>query len=158
MAEGFVNLLTTHNNSENNSIEFNSSIPNPTEDYGRLIVRIFYPVIIIFGTLGNLVTFIVMQRGSLKHSSTCFYMAVLALNDTGKWIYLDNENNTLESSRLILNKEIHLFQLIKIDFFLKQKFLYFMSFYEVTVITIILQRLEHPEGGTLNSDKCDRWQ
>ena len=95
MAEGFVNMLTRHNNSENNSIEFNSSIPNPTENYDTLIIRFFYPVIIIIGTIGNLVTFIVMQRRSLKHSSTCFYMAVLALSDTGRihlcvstWLYL----------------------------------------------------------------------
>ena len=40
--------------------------------------------IIGFGTIGNLLIFIVMQRGSLKHSSTCFYMAILALVDTGK--------------------------------------------------------------------------
>ena len=33
-----------------------------------------------------MLTFIVMQRGSLKEVSTCFYMSVLALADTGKYI------------------------------------------------------------------------
>ena len=44
--------------------------------YGR-------PPIIILGTLGNVLAFIVMRRGSMKHVSTCFYMAILALADTG---------------------------------------------------------------------------
>ena len=50
----------------------------------RLLVITSFPVIIVFGTFGNVLTFIVMQRGSLKHSSTCFYMAMLAVADTCK--------------------------------------------------------------------------
>ena len=42
------------------------------------------PPIIVLGTIGNLLTFFTMQRGSLKHMSTCFYMAILALADTGE--------------------------------------------------------------------------
>ena len=45
--------------------------------YGR-------PPIIILGTLGNVLAFIVMQRGLMRHVSTCFYMAILALADTGQ--------------------------------------------------------------------------
>ena len=50
----------------------------------RVLVLSTFPVILLVGTIGNLLTFIVMQRGSLKHSSTCFYMAILALSDTCK--------------------------------------------------------------------------
>ena len=50
----------------------------------RLIYLVTLPIIIIGGTLGNILTFIVMQRGSLKDVSTCFYMAILALSDSGK--------------------------------------------------------------------------
>ena len=50
----------------------------------RTIIITTFPFIIIIGTIGNLLTFFVMRRGSLKHSSTCFYMAILALSDTGK--------------------------------------------------------------------------
>ena len=37
----------------------------------------------ILGGFGNILTFIVMRRGSLKDVSTCFYMSILALADTG---------------------------------------------------------------------------
>ena len=49
-----------------------------------MVFRVTYIIIIIGGTFGNILTFIVMQRGSLKEVSTCFYMSILALVDTGK--------------------------------------------------------------------------
>ena len=89
MEEGLVNTSLTYD--ENISNALNSTVFNVSDDYitsdgqiGRMLTLIVYPVIIIVGTLGNLVTFIVMQKGSLKHSSTCFYMAILALTDTSK--------------------------------------------------------------------------
>ena len=53
----------------------------------RMIIIITYPIIVILGTIGNILSFIVMRRGSLKHSSTGFYMSILALADTGMWIF-----------------------------------------------------------------------
>ena len=47
----------------------------------------------IFGGFGNMLTFIVMQRGSLKEVSTCFYMSILALADTGK-VYKNKNTGT----------------------------------------------------------------
>ena len=44
--------------------------------YGR-------PPIIVFGTLGNVLAFIVMRRGSMRQVSTCFYMVILVLADMG---------------------------------------------------------------------------
>ena len=49
----------------------------------RIVYLVALPVLLTFGAIGNLLTFVVMQRGSLKSSSTCFYMAILALADTG---------------------------------------------------------------------------
>ena len=43
--------------------------------------NITFPVL---GGFGNILTFIVMQRGSLQNVSSCFYMSMLALADTGK--------------------------------------------------------------------------
>ena len=54
------------------------------DETARTVVVISFPIIIVLGTIGNLLTFVVMRRGSLKHSSTCFYMAILALADTGE--------------------------------------------------------------------------
>ena len=52
-------------------------------DLERQIALSVYPVVIILGTIWNLLTFIIMQKGSLKKVSTCFYMSMLALADTG---------------------------------------------------------------------------
>ena len=51
----------------------------------RLMQVYIRPVIIAGGTVGNLLTFCVMRGGSMKRVSTCFYMAILALADTGKY-------------------------------------------------------------------------
>ena len=82
--------LANFPNSQNTSvygvnISKNSSFYyNDGEQIGRLITLVCYPIIILVGTVGNILTFFMMQRGSLKESSTCFYMAVLALSDTSK--------------------------------------------------------------------------
>ena len=69
----------------------NQSNPEIGDEYSitelnieRLLAVSVYPVIILLGTFWNVLTFIVMQRGSLKKVSTCFYMSILALADTGK--------------------------------------------------------------------------
>ena len=51
----------------------------------RMIQVIGRPPIILLGTVGNLLTFFAMQRGSLKNMSTLFYMAIFALADTGEF-------------------------------------------------------------------------
>ena len=72
-----ITFLNDENTSENsaNISENYSSYYIQEEQIGRLIALVCYPVIIIIGTVGNILTFFVMQRGSLKSSSTCFYMA-----------------------------------------------------------------------------------
>ena len=52
--------------------------------YKRIIYLVTLPIIIIFGTIGNILSFIIMRKGSLKDVSTCFYMSILALADTGE--------------------------------------------------------------------------
>ena len=41
-----------------------------------------YPTIIVIGTIGNLLTFLIMLKPSMRMTSTCFYMAALAIFDT----------------------------------------------------------------------------
>ena len=87
-------LYLTHDRtgSENNNSrnvtpqdQLNSdSVDERPAEIRRLIYVTMFPFLIIFGSIGNLLTFVVMRRGSMKHVSTCFYMAILALADTGK--------------------------------------------------------------------------
>ena len=51
----------------------------------KIIVLTAFPLILVIGTIGNSLTLIVMQRGMLKHSSTCLYMVMLAVADTCKY-------------------------------------------------------------------------
>ena len=44
-----------------------------------------YAILIPIGSVGNILSFVVMQRGSLQNVSTCFYMRILAISDTGKY-------------------------------------------------------------------------
>ena len=53
-------------------------------DIERLINSISFIALPVIEGFGNILTFIVMQRGSLKEVSKCFYMSMLALADTGK--------------------------------------------------------------------------
>ena len=65
------------------TIDFRRKEVNSDEEIVRMI-QIIRPPIIIFRTIGNLLTFFTMRRGSLKQQSTCFYMTILALADTGE--------------------------------------------------------------------------
>ena len=56
-------------------------------EIARLIHIIFRPILVIFGTVGNCLTFYIMRTTSLKKVSSCFYMALLALVDTRKWTF-----------------------------------------------------------------------
>ena len=67
-----------------NSTGYSYSDSNHHYEISRWINTITYPVLIILGTVGNVLTFVVMQRGSLRNVPTCFYMAILALADTGE--------------------------------------------------------------------------
>ena len=69
--------------------------PDLHDDYKEIYINIerwinviVYITLPVFGGFGNILTFIVMQRASLKDVSTCFYMSMLALADTGKSIVI----------------------------------------------------------------------
>ena len=71
-------VTTLSNNGKETSKWFN-------EEITRLIQVITRPILVIFGSIGNVLTFYIMRRTSLKNVSSCFYMAVLALADIGKY-------------------------------------------------------------------------
>ena len=62
---------------------------NPTaEELVRLLHVVIRPILIVFGTIGNGLSFYIMRQGSLKKMSTCFYLSILALADTSKCYFL----------------------------------------------------------------------
>ena len=64
-----------------------STTLNSSEEIARLIQLIVRPILVLFGTVGNILSFYIMRSGSLGNLSTCFYMSVLALVDTGERIF-----------------------------------------------------------------------
>ena len=54
------------------------------EEIARILNLVIRPVLIVFGTIGNGLSFYIMRQGSLKKMSTCFYLSILALADTSK--------------------------------------------------------------------------
>ena len=89
MVDEQLNTTTTDSKSFNMFISKNMSEYDERLNYHdyqettRLMQVYIRPIIIVGGTVGNLLTFCVMRRGSMKKVSTCFYMAILALADTG---------------------------------------------------------------------------
>ena len=83
---------TTFFNSTIQTPNVSEMVANTTDDYddtsdgeaARMVHVIGRPVLVVLGTIGNCLAFYVMRKGSLKNVSTCFYMAILALADTGK--------------------------------------------------------------------------
>ena len=55
------------------------------QELARILYLVIRPVLIVFGTIGNGLSFYIMRQGSLKKMSTCFYLSILALADTSKF-------------------------------------------------------------------------
>ena len=101
--EESLHSTTSFTNDTSNYTSLTITQETVTDDDSNIaeIIRLMHvygrPVIIVFGTLGNVLAFIVMRRGSMRHVSTCFYMAILALADTGQWM-LTSISNLLQKS------------------------------------------------------------
>ena len=54
------------------NISTNFSEQTPIEQTIRIIFIVAYFLIFFIGRIGNVLVFVIMQRGSLKHSSICF--------------------------------------------------------------------------------------
>ena len=58
--------------------------PSGDHEMARMVNLVVRPILIVFGTIGNGLSFYIMRQGSLKKMSTCFYLSILALADTSK--------------------------------------------------------------------------
>ena len=81
--ESFNSFNYTQNQTELNKTAAASST-YLDQEITRMIHVIMRPILIVCGTIGNLLSFYVTRRGSLKEVSTCFFMSILVLADTGK--------------------------------------------------------------------------
>ena len=82
----FNNSDMYHNETGNNeTLHMNNEIDYDSQEgvYRKMRVATMGTLVIV-GTIGNGLTFVVMRRGSLRNVSTCFYMAMLSVADTGK--------------------------------------------------------------------------
>ena len=113
MEEFNSSLILLNHTSKDAEYPGNITIP-PDESNGttgwkyttaELIAVVSYIIIIVFGSVGNILSFIVMRRGSMKDVSTCFYMSILALADTGK------ANNIIFLVTLMIKKPREMFPL-----------------------------------------------
>ena len=67
-----------------NDTDFNrgSLTDNPTYRLAITLLIWILPIIIVVGALGNIFSFILMLQREMRHTSTYFYLAVLAIADT----------------------------------------------------------------------------
>ena len=91
--QNFMDFATTQGSGINiNDSMYKEATLTKEQFIAKIVILSTFPVLLVFGTIGNVLTFIVMQRGTLKHSSTCFYMAMLAVADSCKYDYIHRGN------------------------------------------------------------------
>ena len=53
-----------------------AGFPEDTADVARMIQLVARPLLVVLGSVCNVMTFCVMRRGSLGNISTCFYIVI----------------------------------------------------------------------------------
>ena len=80
-----VNSTTSIDVSNATKTEIQQTFPGYSAvELTRILHIVIRPVLIVFGTIGNGLSFYIMRQGSLKKMSTCFYLSILAIADTSK--------------------------------------------------------------------------
>ena len=95
----FENLI--NNSRLNENLSMNSLNSSLSESY--FVEKYAFPFIILVGTISNSLTFLVMRRKKMRHQSTYFYMAVLAIADEMVllvgcltfWIYVSTKHSLI---------------------------------------------------------------
>ena len=60
-------------------------IPSGEEEIARILNLVIRPALIVFGTIGNGLSFYIMRQGSMKKMSTCFYLSIIVIADASKY-------------------------------------------------------------------------
>ena len=105
MMDPIVTVNTTVNGNVSNVTESLTNQTQPTkessedEELARVLELVIRPVLIVFGTIGNGLSFYIMRQGSLKKMSTCFYLSILALTDTSvRYLYIMRQGSLKKMS------------------------------------------------------------
>ena len=85
----FFNVTENFLNESSESVNMESAGSELLPGYKmrKIVFSVTFPLLVILGTFGNVLSVIIMRSGSLKKVSTCFYMTLLGLADTGKSKY-----------------------------------------------------------------------
>ena len=86
MVDTMYSLVTensTANGAVSNMTQQTRTLPKE-EELARIFNLVIRPVLIVFGTIGNGLSFYIMRQGSLKKMSACFYLSILVIADTSK--------------------------------------------------------------------------
>ena len=79
------NSTTNGDVSNTTELEIHETLTSSRDrEIARILDLVIRPVLIVFETIGNGLSFYIMRQGSLKKMSTCFYLSILALADTSK--------------------------------------------------------------------------
>ena len=79
-------MNSTESTAANSSATFDlsTSYPDPYAEVANTVLKILIPILFVLGNVGNITSFAILRTGELKTLSTCFYMSILAVVDTGK--------------------------------------------------------------------------
>ena len=78
------NISESYQHPDNQTEVYNGFTGTKKHSTVEIIYLTCLALIIVFGTIGHILTFIIMRKGSLKDVSTCFYMSILAVADLGE--------------------------------------------------------------------------
>ena len=78
--------INVSNATDSLSNEMQEAVTSSTQEIARILNLVIRPVLIVFGTIGNSLSFYIMRQGSLKKMSTYFYLSILAVADTSKYL------------------------------------------------------------------------
>ena len=78
-----VNASTAGSHAQHQYVSFNEFWLQSSEFKILQILQLYVPpILIVFGSIGNVLAFVVLTRKHMRHSSICFYMAMFAITNT----------------------------------------------------------------------------
>jgi len=83
ISSAITNWAPDYQSADNNST---SDVDTPPLDAHAFIWAYISPVILVLGTLGNLLTLIVMRRPRLRNTTTSVYLSLMSVSDTAALI------------------------------------------------------------------------